>query len=56
MSCPRCNSKTEVFTEDSDPDADSWIIDYICRKCNSVIVETFYNDGRYKSDWIDLDV
>jgi hypothetical protein len=54
MSCPRCNSKTEVVSEYYDFDDACMVRDVVCVKCNSVEVLHFYSDGSYSSEWISL--
>lgn len=56
MNCPRCSSQTEIINELYNFDEDYFSRDILCTFCNSVIIETFYSDSRYKSDWIDLNV
>lgn len=56
MTCQRCNARTEVITEYYDFVDECFVREDICSKCNSVLIETFYKDSRYKSDWIDLNV
>lgn len=56
MKCDRCNHITEVVSEYYDFDEKVLIRDILCTKCNSVLVEKFYSNSRYVSDWMDLNV
>lgn len=56
MNCPRCDCKIEIVSEYFDFLAHCLVRDYICSKCNSAIIEKFFNDSSFKSEWIDLNV
>lgn len=56
MSCPRCNTQTEIVSEYFNYLDKCLVRDNLCTFCNSVTVESFYDDNHYKSDWIDLNV
>lgn len=56
MRCSRCNKQTEVVSEYYDFVAMSLIRDTYCTNCKSVLIEKFYEDNRYISEWIDLNV
>jgi len=56
MKCSRCKSVTEIVSEYYDFDEEVLIRDRYCTRCNSVLIEKFFSDDRYKSDWIDLNV
>ena len=56
MKCHRCNSKTEVLSEYYDFNLRVLVRDTYCSNCKSVLLEKFYEDKRYISDWIDINV
>lgn len=56
MKCSRCKKQTEVVSEYYDFESEVLIRDSICTWCKSVLIEKFYKDDRYVSDWIDLNV
>jgi len=56
MKCSRCLSQTEVVSEYYDFNEDMLVRDTVCTRCNSVLIEKFYRNDRYISDWIDLSV
>lgn len=56
MICPRCESPLEFLIEHVDIEDECLIRDFICKKCNSAMIEIFFRDGRFKTDWIDLNV
>lgn len=54
MKCSRCYSVTEVVSEYYDFEEKMLVRDTLCIMCNSVLIEKFYENSRYVSDWIDL--
>jgi RNase P subunit RPR2 len=56
MKCPRCLYKTEVVSEYYDYNIQVLVRDTYCSNCKSVLIEKFYENKRYNSDWIDLNV
>lgn len=56
MKCSRCRKETEVVSEYYDFEDEVLIRDTLCTGCNSVLIEKFYKEDRYVSDWIDLNV
>lgn len=56
MKCSRCLAQTEVISEYYDFNEDMLVRDTVCTRCNSVLIEKFYRNDRYISDWIDLSV
>jgi hypothetical protein len=54
MTCSRCNSSTQVVSEYYDFEDKVLVRDNLCVNCNSVLIEKFYENSRYVSDWIDL--
>lgn len=58
MLCPRCNSVMgfmyrEQFIDDKESDMISKN-EYLCLKCNSLVIEVFKNNTFYSSEWIDF--
>lgn len=56
MKCNRCSYPTEVVSEYYDFEEQVLIRDTLCTKCNSVLIEKFYRNSRFVSDWMDLNV
>lgn len=56
MSCPRCNSQTQTIMEYIQATDKVYVRDIYCSNCKSVVVEKFFNDNTYSSEWIDLNV
>lgn len=56
MNCPRCEEKTQIVSEYFNYNEESLVRDNMCTTCASVVIEHFYKNGNYKSDWIDLNV
>jgi ribosomal protein S27AE len=56
MKCSRCYSETEVVSEYYDFEDEVLTRDRYCSTCNSVLIEKFYKNNRYVSDWIDINV
>lgn len=54
MNCPRCDNHLEIVSEYFDFSKQHLIRDSYCSKCKSVMIEKFYTDSSYVSEWIDL--
>lgn len=56
MKCSRCYSDTEIVSEYYDFEDEVLVRDRYCSNCKSALIEKFYINNRYVSDWIDLNV
>lgn len=54
MYCPRCDYELKSVVEYFDFNEQFLERDYYCSHCNSATTEKFYEDGSYKSDWLDF--
>jgi hypothetical protein len=54
MNCPRCNKVVEVISEYFDFSNECLVRDEYCSMCKSVVIEKFFSDSSYNSEWIDL--
>jgi formate dehydrogenase maturation protein FdhE len=54
MKCSRCDNTLAIIGEYYDFNEKVFIRDNLCIFCNSAVVEFFYEDSSYKSDWIDF--
>lgn len=54
MNCPRCQGKTEIVSEYFDFADDCLVRDSYCSRCKSAIIQKFYSDSSYSTEWVSL--
>ena len=54
MDCPRCSGKMQPVMEYFHFEKSLYVRDILCTNCSSAVVEKFFNNEIYSSEWIDL--
>lgn len=54
MTCPRCNNSLAEVSEYYNFEQKIMNRDLYCSFCKAGLTETFYENGKYSSEWIDF--